>query len=644
MRFTKSTVLLFLLLFTAGAGLLSGKDKLPVTRSVCLLKSPKGSGSGFFSSSEGMDVVFTNNHVVLGMEDVRIFDINGGEYEYDKVYCSPERDLAVIPVKRTNHDTMPNLQIFGDPDMLQLGVAVAAYGDSLGDGVIVEVKGVFQGIGPQVIEVSAPFVPGNSGGPVIESKTGAVIGIATYSRIIRRSRDSLVGSRFFADGYKPAAVRRFATRIDGIRLEDFESVTKEQIREDQEKHKPFAEAYDYIMDVLRSSSSASVKIRLIREYFMTHTQFNIGGEWHTSYLKNDAMEKWAFIKNVRECLQTESSFSPKKVDEIAEEENFRHVWQKYCGSFEIRKKMSATMKCPACDGSGKIKEKLSEQEIRMNAKKMRPTYRMIKCLLCDGRKSFTFGGNREYWIANSEFYNAIAETIKPLSKKIMGFTPGEKIDDLNAVFDGFYRAKKKRKVSKTGIFVVYSFKGNHKDKEAVETRLWFLGSVLMRIDLFYPVRNDSFTKEIYKELIREYGNEMPFYISEIRKIYTLPDLQRFISKQGRIVPGDSDRASLNSFQKQQAKNKLLIEHVSAAYDTDPFCTYCFPRKQKLREINRIQDGYRYQDGYGRQYYVSSHESDTDEPRLICISFLHPFYRLCTDRSSQKPQSNRFGSD
>ena len=67
---------LFLLLF---AGLTAAGEALPVTRSICLLKSAQGSGSGFFTTFAGRDVVFTNNHVILELPDVRIRDINGDE-------------------------------------------------------------------------------------------------------------------------------------------------------------------------------------------------------------------------------------------------------------------------------------------------------------------------------------------------------------------------------------------------------------------------------------------------------------------------------------------------------------------------------------------------------------------------------------
>ncbi len=199
----------------------AGKEALPVTRSVCLVKGGNGSGSGFFAAFDGQSVFITNNHVLLGLKDPKIVDINGREYPFDKVYASPDRDLAVVLLRRENSADMPDLQIHSRPDMLKLNTGAAAYGNSLGDGVVVRAPGRFLGIGPEVIEVDAPFVSGNSGGPVLEESSGKVIGVATYCRILRSGNATTIGSRFSSGKYN-TAIRRFATRLDGLKLKDFQ--------------------------------------------------------------------------------------------------------------------------------------------------------------------------------------------------------------------------------------------------------------------------------------------------------------------------------------------------------------------------------------------------------------------------------------
>jgi hypothetical protein len=64
------------------------------------------------------------------------------------------------------------------------------------------------GIGPDRIEVSAEFVPGNSGSPIIHVKSGKVIGIATY--LITRQFAELADRR-------ESRVRRFGYRLDSVK-------------------------------------------------------------------------------------------------------------------------------------------------------------------------------------------------------------------------------------------------------------------------------------------------------------------------------------------------------------------------------------------------------------------------------------------
>jgi len=59
-----------------------------------------------------------------------------------------------------------------------IGDPVAVLGNA--DGVVNPIMGSITGIGPTFIEVDAPFLQDNSGGPIIHLKTGKVIGVAAY--------------------------------------------------------------------------------------------------------------------------------------------------------------------------------------------------------------------------------------------------------------------------------------------------------------------------------------------------------------------------------------------------------------------------------------------------------------------------------
>ena len=76
------------------------------------------------------------------------------------------------------------------------------------------------GIGPDRIEVSAEFIPGNSGSPIIHAATGKVLGIATY--LTRRyeaftNADGKAGATPAKDSPGAMVVRRFGFRLDSVK-------------------------------------------------------------------------------------------------------------------------------------------------------------------------------------------------------------------------------------------------------------------------------------------------------------------------------------------------------------------------------------------------------------------------------------------
>src|SRR6185436_6708796 len=74
-------------------------------------------------------------------------------------------------------------------------------------GVVKPVLGRVLGVGPNLVEVSAEFMPGNSGSPIIHLKSGKVVGIASYASV----------KAFEAGAGRIAVeVRRFGYRIDSV--------------------------------------------------------------------------------------------------------------------------------------------------------------------------------------------------------------------------------------------------------------------------------------------------------------------------------------------------------------------------------------------------------------------------------------------
>jgi hypothetical protein len=106
------------------------------------------------------------------------------------------------------------LEIITDFDNnVQMGDDVVVLGNSGGGGVVTKISGKIIGIGPDRIEVSAEFIPGNSGSPIIHVKTGQVIGIATY---LTRRYEEFSSNQAGAQKTSPGTIviRRFGYRLD----------------------------------------------------------------------------------------------------------------------------------------------------------------------------------------------------------------------------------------------------------------------------------------------------------------------------------------------------------------------------------------------------------------------------------------------
>ncbi len=91
----------------------------------------------------------------------------------------------------------------------RIGDEVTVYGNSGGGGVVTSLPGKLVGIGPDRIEVSSAFIPGNSGSPIIHVPSGRVLGIATY---LTKGRDE-----FGNDSGKSEVIRRYGYRLDSVK-------------------------------------------------------------------------------------------------------------------------------------------------------------------------------------------------------------------------------------------------------------------------------------------------------------------------------------------------------------------------------------------------------------------------------------------
>ncbi len=142
--------------------------------STVVIRTGTGGGSGFVIEDDGRQFIVTNQHVLLGATkgDLEITTTDGAKLSPVALQIVPDLDLARMEVTQAP----PPLSFAQGANIDE---AVATVGNSLDAGVITLNAGAIKGIGAGEIEVDCEVVPGQSGGPLINS-AGEVIGVTTY--------------------------------------------------------------------------------------------------------------------------------------------------------------------------------------------------------------------------------------------------------------------------------------------------------------------------------------------------------------------------------------------------------------------------------------------------------------------------------
>lgn len=481
-------------------------NKENLNRALVLIGDSSSRGSGFLAKLWGKPVIITNAHVFALLKDPEIVNASLERFKVRSAVIGKVRDLAILELESVPED-MPFLEIAPNAAANEIGCAIGAYGDSLGEKVIVESKGKLLGIGPEEIEIDASIVPGNSGGPVLNGDLN-VIGVSTCLRKLTASADILAGTRFAPGTEKIRLVRRFALRIDNINLDDFELFDKAA----QQKDLAFYRKYERIKQLC------------LNEIMTPHYQWMLFWPWH----KVRPIEDFPDISNYLYCydhfhktdFKTFFSYraSLSIIQRLLEQQQriyaavscFIHVNPVQLTAAEIasaerifrqlQKERKEKFICPQCGGKGSVPIPGTGRGVNPPAFKV--------CGDCDGLGKYTVPFFGPWRI--SPLY-----TFPRSPWAISGFRLGMGINEANKVADETWRrdTSEYNVVSINGIFDCVRVGRNPEfANRALRTELKFIARRLLSITVFYE--NDQHNLQWLKEmLVEKFGR--PEFSSEV---------------------------------------------------------------------------------------------------------------------------------
>ncbi|MEZ0256268.1 MAG: trypsin-like peptidase domain-containing protein [Chthoniobacter sp.] len=177
----------------------------PTMQAMIIVEGDEGRGSGFVVKMSGKTYLITNSHVVRGNHNVKFRNLQNVELATGPLEIAEKADA----VRASVIGVSDALELEPQLDKVKIGDEVIVAGNSEGEGVVREIPGKVVGIGPDRLEVDAPFVPGNSGSPILLKSTGRIIGVATYMKFpdARKSGKS---------PFSLNEVRRFGYRLDTV--------------------------------------------------------------------------------------------------------------------------------------------------------------------------------------------------------------------------------------------------------------------------------------------------------------------------------------------------------------------------------------------------------------------------------------------
>ena len=177
-----------------------------VHQSVVTVRTSAGTGTAFLVSDSGLAI--TNHHVVSGERLLTVAYSDGTTREARVLREDSERDVALIQIAGPKSVPIGAHLVSHDP---RPGDEIVVVGSPLGENYsLTMTKGIVSGLryrdGTTWIQTDAAINPGNSGAPMINLTSGAVVGIATW-KIVDMEVEGMHFSVSFSEALRSLGLR-----------------------------------------------------------------------------------------------------------------------------------------------------------------------------------------------------------------------------------------------------------------------------------------------------------------------------------------------------------------------------------------------------------------------------------------------------
>jgi S1-C subfamily serine protease len=175
-----------------------------VVQAIAVIEGDRSNGTGFFCRSEGKVYLYTAAHVLSGNSRLQVKLRDGTVVrKFGALEAAEGGDLIRLMVME---DVPEALEIAPETGEAKVGDLILASGNAGGGGTVGFEHGKIVGVGPESIEIDAEVIQGNSGGPILDGKSGRALGVVTHLTVERKD--------LWAKGTRFSGVRRFGCRLD----------------------------------------------------------------------------------------------------------------------------------------------------------------------------------------------------------------------------------------------------------------------------------------------------------------------------------------------------------------------------------------------------------------------------------------------